>query len=120
MAQTLFGLYMCLLSLACAASAATAVRPSVSTSERTSPPPLGISDLDTVLRRYLAELLQAHANITAATVYAESLTANGSWPDIDYGDRTRTEWAPTAHLSRLQSISRALVRLQTSQLQGHT
>jgi chondroitin AC lyase len=30
---------------------------------------------------------------------------NGSWPDIDYADRSRTHWAPSTHLSRLHRLA---------------
>lgn len=46
----------------------------------------------------------------AARRDAAALTRAGSWPDVDYGDRTRTGgWAPHVHLDRMVNMA-AVVR----------
>ncbi|MCP5117537.1 MAG: hypothetical protein GY953_42485 [bacterium] len=40
--------------------------------------------------------------------YMETQRPDGSWTDIDYGDRSRTLWKPLTHLSRVLALSRAL------------
>ncbi len=39
--------------------------------------------------------------------FVASLQPDGSWPDIDYKDRTRSMWKTTFHLQRLQAMVRA-------------
>lgn len=36
------------------------------------------------------------------------MSSEGAWPDINYTDKGRTEWAPTTHWSRLVEIAAAL------------
>ncbi|MFT5089625.1 MAG: chondroitin AC lyase [Candidatus Latescibacterota bacterium] len=38
---------------------------------------------------------------------------DGSWPDVDYDDQSRTHWKPSRHLSHLEVLARAY-RLQSS------
>lgn len=38
----------------------------------------------------------------AIQAFKDRMNANGSWPDIQYSDRSATQWLPSAHLERLQ------------------
>ncbi|WP_162558606.1 polysaccharide lyase family 8 super-sandwich domain-containing protein [Saliniradius amylolyticus] len=40
-----------------------------------------------------------------ATSYFNNQQANGSWNDINYNDTSRSDWAPSEHLSRLRTMS---------------
>lgn len=60
--------------------------------------------------------LQVRSNTTAAAAaqFAASLLPNGTWPDIDYADKTRGAWKTDAHLSRVESMAQALAASSTS------
>ncbi|HSI87292.1 MAG TPA: polysaccharide lyase 8 family protein [Candidatus Methylacidiphilales bacterium] len=38
--------------------------------------------------------------------YMKSLTPEGKWPDINYGDKTRGAWSPADHVRRLTTLAR--------------
>src|SRR5687767_7581607 len=42
----------------------------------------------------------------AATLRA-AMSADGSWPNIDYADKTRGPWKVSAHLDRLLTLAKA-------------
>jgi len=48
---------------------------------------------------------EATAEASKATRYAVELKPDGSWPDIDYGSKARSSWAPMQHVSRMATIA---------------
>jgi chondroitin AC lyase len=65
------------------------------------------SELELIRERVISELMlpkveQTHINGLLATI-----TKNGSWPDIDYEDVSRTGWEHRLHLERIGDLSRA-------------
>lgn len=97
---------MRLLALALALCAVTTGTSSTSTGGAG-----GDSDLQTVLRRLYADANPPGACSTwcsSAAKLARSMGTNGSWPDINYRDQSRTVWAPTAHWDRLTAMARGL------------
>ena len=71
----------------------------------------GDDDMASLRRRTLEPLLPTATHIgsavSAAKQAASSLAANGSWPDIWYGDVSHganDHWQPASHLSRLSSM----------------
>ena len=78
-------------------------------------------DMASLRRRTLEPLLPAATHIgsavSAAKQAASSLAANGSWPDIWYGDVSHganDHWQPAAHLSRLSGMVTPLVACNVS------
>ena len=78
-------------------------------------------DMASLRRRTLEPLLPTATHIgsavSAAKQAASSLAANGSWPDIWYGDVSHganDHWQPAAHLSRLSSMVTPLVACNVS------
>ena len=65
-------------------------------------------DLDLVRSRLLSGILSGSKDDSGASVdpsdaeaYAKSLAPDGSWPDVNYTDRTRTgAWSPEIHVRR--------------------
>ncbi len=51
---------------------------------------------------YLADCSQLCGD---AVLYASTLSPDGSWPDVDYKDQTRTVWKAMVHWYRMNSIS---------------
>lgn len=43
-----------------------------------------------------------------------TLLPDGSWPDINYGDNSQTNWSPNIHLKRLGSLTKAYTRSSSS------
>jgi len=74
------------------------------------------ADLDTVRQRILEPLL-APVPAEAARKLLETLRPDGSWPDIDYQDRSRSGWKTVRHLSNVAALARAY-RSPGSKLQG--
>lgn len=64
------------------------------------------ADLSKIKQRILKPLLQPVSATTARGLMA-SLRPDGSWPDIDYEDRTRSGWKTPSHLSRVSVLTRA-------------
>lgn len=64
---------------------------------------------ETVLARYRKILLDRPAP-DAETVreYVENLSADGTWPDIDYADFHPSSWSPREHLRRIRAMAHAL------------
>jgi chondroitin AC lyase len=64
-------------------------------------------DLDTLSARLYAGF-QGSGN-SAATIrqWLGSLNPNGTWPDINYADSGRATWAPSTHVSRMQTMAQA-------------
>lgn len=79
---------------------------------------LGGSDFDTVAQRLLdVDLSACPADAKLADSYASTLSADGSWPDVNYTDRTRTGgWSPHVHLDRLMKIAATIRAAENSTL----
>jgi len=74
------------------------------------------TDLDTVRQRTLEPLL-APVPEQATRKLLETLRPDGSWPDIDYQDGSRSGWKTVRHLSNVATLARAY-RSPGSKLQG--
>ena len=65
-------------------------------------------DMTIVQQRLRSELL-GNLTATVATQHSQSTALsqdpNGSWPDINYHDRSRSQWIPAQHLQRLALLS---------------
>ena len=79
-------------------------------------PPLLNDPMASLRARLLGELLPTAAALPGAIKRAEAsletMSANGSWPDIDYGDTSHgahDHWQPSAHLGRVKSMAAPLV-----------
>lgn len=68
------------------------------------------ADADDDLSVLKSRLLNEHRRVDIAEVneLLGSMGDEGSWPDIDYADSTRSYWTTANHLSRLQGLTRAL------------
>ncbi len=69
-------------------------------------------DMETVKARLREALIPTTARTVesatqAARGYAASLQADGSWPDVDYSDRTPGPWKTSQHLARVATLARA-------------
>ena len=67
---------------------------------------LGADDLETIRSRVTAPYLTA-PNAKSVTNWIDSMRADGTWADIDYGNKRRSAWAVPAHLSRVTYLARA-------------
>ena len=68
------------------------------------------ADFQTVVARYHQLQLQGKApDVAAVKGWMENLSAEGNWPDIDYANQELGGWKTSAHLQRVQAMSRALV-----------
>jgi len=70
------------------------------------------ASLTTLTSRLVAELLpQSPAEIarvnTEAQACAASLSVDGEWPDVDYKNQDRTNWAAAKHLDRVLTMIKA-------------
>lgn len=78
------------------------------------------NDVDIVKSRLLAAVLSGSDGDSGASIrpsdaaeYAASLRPDGSWPDVNYTDRTRTgAWSPEKHLRR--QLTMAIVSRQNN------
>ena len=66
-------------------------------------------DLATILSRLYEETMPAQCASVCevAAGLATSMQADGSWKDINYNDRSRTEWDPANHWGRLTTLAQA-------------
>jgi len=66
-------------------------------------------DIDPKLRvlkqQVLKDILSAKANEKEVVQLAEKMKQDGSWPDIDYTDKTRGGWPVNDHLVRLNNMA---------------
>jgi chondroitin AC lyase len=66
-------------------------------------------DIDPALRllkqQVLKDILAGRANEQEAIHYAAVMKEDGSWPDIDYADKTRGGWPVNDHLLRLNNMT---------------
>jgi chondroitin AC lyase len=61
---------------------------------------------DTILNRYRDYLFQTNIpNKEMISHWAETLNAEGQWPDINYNDRELAGWKVSQHLRRLRDMS---------------
>jgi chondroitin AC lyase len=74
------------------------------------------ADLNTVRQRILAPLL-APVPVEDARKLMGTLQPDGSWPDIDYQDRSASGWKTARHLSNVATLARAY-RSPGSKLHG--
>ena len=65
--------------------------------------------LQTIQKRLRTRQLEGVGDGTAlrAKRYTKDLRDDGSWAGIDYSDRSRARWKPSAHLRRLVTMARA-------------
>ena len=62
------------------------------------------------LRARLLAATSSEIDAKAADLLAQQ-NHDGSWPDVDYDDKSNTHWKPSRHLSHLETLARAY-RLQ--------
>lgn len=74
------------------------------------------ADLHTIKQRILEPLLQPVSARSARTLMA-SLRSDGSWPDVDYEDRSRSGWRTPSHLQRVSLLALAF-KSPGSELRG--
>lgn len=67
--------------------------------------PAHATDLETVEGRLVAQLLGSSPSIAVIQGYQSSMLASGLWSDINYTDRSQTNWKPIDHLSRLYAMA---------------
>ena len=65
-------------------------------------------DLNIILERCDQQVLADAKAATATDIasWKKSLRPDGRWPDIDYTDKSRTQWQPLIHLTRLAALAR--------------
>lgn len=80
------------------------------TSAAMAAPPASNPMLEQVKRQFREfHLKNDPVDVKHALASARSLGEDGSWPDIDYASKDRSGWPPKDHLSRLLTMTRALV-----------
>ena len=63
------------------------------------------ADTDTITTRFRTYVLSGSAASDATVgAYLDSLLVNGSWNDVNYADKSITNWKPLTHLNRLLAI----------------
>ena len=77
------------------------------------------SDVD-LLKTRLSDFYIETINTDESGAHSSSQNSNGSWPDINYGDKSRTDWDPMNHLYRLKSMSAAYNNPLHTQYQNGT
>ena len=73
--------------------------------------------LDLLKAHVLVDILSAPVKASMVEQLMASMQQNGSWPDINYADKTRGGWTVNDHLTRLNSM--ALAWKQQGGLQGN-
>ena len=66
-----------------------------------------LEDLEVVAGRLRTEILSESVDQTQVREHLSSQSDNGSWPDIDYDDTSRTHWIPREHLRRILNLARS-------------
>lgn len=74
------------------------------------------TDMQTIRQRLLAPLL-ASPDTGVVQGLLDTLTPDGSWPDVDYADQDRAYWKTSTHLRHLLLLARAW-RAPVSPLRG--
>jgi chondroitin AC lyase len=74
----------------------------------------GDDDLRVILDRYVQSVLPPsgqpqRAVVALAETYRKSLRVDGTWPDINYRDASRANWATADHLQRVLVMAKAAV-----------
>ncbi|MFW6061677.1 MAG: hypothetical protein ACOC93_02610, partial [Planctomycetota bacterium] len=64
-------------------------------------------DVATVRQRLYEDLASPSPGAQHVRQLMQSQQDDGSWPDIDYADRTKGGWAPHAHLTRMKDLAEA-------------
>lgn len=75
------------------------------------------ADIDVLKQRFTSIFLPNYqeripAPSAQAVKLVATLSADGSWPDVNYDDKSLTGWSPTLHLDRLWSLTTEYVRLK--------
>lgn len=65
------------------------------------------SDIDVIQERIIRDLLEYPVSDKAVADIVEGLSADGSWPDINYVDTSRTGFDHARHLGRMFSLAKA-------------
>ena len=65
------------------------------------------ADLETIGARIIADEVAKALSAPTVRGYATNLTAEGTWPDIDYADAAPTGWEPQQHVRRVMYMTRA-------------
>ncbi len=65
------------------------------------------SELEIIRKRVIAELMAPKAEQSHIEEMLNTIRENGSWPDIDYEDVSRTGWEHRFHLEHIGDLSRA-------------
>lgn len=76
------------------------------------------SDLDQVRKRVTEELLSGGIDTVEVYDIADGLVADGTWPDLNYRDTSRTGFQHGTHLDRMNTLARAY-RKPASPLYGN-
>ncbi|WP_277485840.1 polysaccharide lyase family 8 super-sandwich domain-containing protein [Catalinimonas alkaloidigena] len=66
-----------------------------------------ISDLEVIRERVIAELMEPPVNQNEIQQLINTIQEDGSWPDINYEDVSRTGFEHARHLSNMIDLSRA-------------
>lgn len=65
------------------------------------------NDLETIRQRFVAELMESKVDAAEIKSILETQQEDGSWPDINYEDVSRTGFEHAGHLARMTTLSRA-------------
>lgn len=66
-----------------------------------------MEEIDVVAQSLRDELVAGAPSESKALSTARQLGPDGRWPDLDYGDRARTDWSPGEHVVRLAQLAAA-------------
>lgn len=86
-----------------------------------APAPVAADDYERVLERIRQQIFASIATETLdrnATSLMKLMTPDGTWPDIDYSCRFRTNWDPLKHLNNVKRMSTAFAN-PASSFYGH-
>lgn len=65
------------------------------------------ADLKHLHKNILTNIFETPADEEMVKTLLETLSENGSWPDIDYTSKERGAWEPRGHISNLLAIAKA-------------
>lgn len=65
------------------------------------------SDMEVIQERIIRDLLEYPVSDKGVADIVEGLSADGSWPDINYVDTSRTGFDHARHLGRMFSLAKA-------------
>jgi len=70
-----------------------------------------VSPVDQIMGRYRSLLLRTNIRPKLDTLlrYADRISNAGTWPDINYADRSRAAWEPQKHLNRVRLMVLAVI-----------